>query len=129
VPLLVVVVDVSGPIDAALMERFAREVEAITRRLAATLALAIGDIQVRRVAHFAPGRADLRSIGFHGGGRIDFTSPREEADRPDPDMTVVLTDLRDPARSRPPSVVLRAVPETWRKAEPPLGRKLVLGLV
>ena len=35
VPRLVVIVDVSGSIDDALMERFAREIEAITRRLEA----------------------------------------------------------------------------------------------
>ena len=128
-PRLVVVVDVSGSIDSALLERFSREIDAITRRLAAALVLVIGDLQVRRVAHFAPGRSDLRSIEFHGGGGTDFTPLLEEADRHDPDMTVVLTDLQGPARFRPRSAVLWAVPEAWRSAEPPFGRKLVLGLV
>lgn len=128
-PRLVVVVDVSGSIDEALMERFAREIEAITRGLEAALVLVIGDLQVRRVAHFTPGRSDLRSIEFHGGGGTDFTPLLEEADRHDPDMTVVLTDLQGPARFRPRSAVLWAVPEAWRTTEPPFGRKLVLGLV
>jgi predicted metal-dependent peptidase len=127
-PRLVVVVDVSGSIDGALLERFAREIEAITRRLAASLVLVIGDMQVRRVAHFAPGHSDLRSIDFHGGGGTDFTPLLEEADHHDPDMTVVLTDLQGPARFRPRSAVLWAVPEAWRSAEPPFGRKLVLGM-
>lgn len=126
-PRLVVVVDVSGSIDGALLERFAREIEAITRRLAAALVLVIGDMQVRRVAHFAPGRSDLRSLEIHGGGGTDFTPLLEEADRHDPDMTVVLTDLQGPARFRPRSPVLWAVPEAWRTTEPPFGRKLVLG--
>ncbi len=128
-PRLVVVVDVSGSIDEALMERFAREIEAITRRLEAALVLVIGDMQVRHVAHFAPGRSDLRRVEFHGGGGTDFTPLLEEADRHAPDMTVVLTDLQGPARYRPRSAVLWAVPEAWRTAEPPFGRKLVLGLV
>ncbi len=127
-PRLAVVVDVSGSIDGALLERFSREIEAITRRLAAALVLVIGDMQVRRVAHFAPGRSDLRSIEFHGGGGTDFTPLLEEADRHDPDMTVVLTDLQGPVRFRPRSAVLWAVPEAWRSAAPPFGRKLVLGL-
>lgn len=128
-PRLAVVVDVSGSIDEALMERFAREIEAITRRLEAALVLVIGDMQVRRVAHFTPGRSDLRSIEFHGGGGTDFTPLLEEADRHAPDMTVVLTDLQGPARFRPRSAVLWAVPETWKAAEPPFGRKVVLGVV
>jgi len=125
-PRLVVIVDVSGSIDDALMERFAREIEAITRRLHAALTLVIGDERVQSVQRFEPGRGRLGEIAFQGGGGTDFTPMLEEADHHDPDITVVLTDLDGPARHRPRAPVLWAVPEVNARAEPPFGRKLVL---
>jgi hypothetical protein len=59
VPRLVLVVDVSGSIDDALLQRFSREIEAITRRLEAGLTLVIGDDRVQHVQRFEPGRCDL----------------------------------------------------------------------
>lgn len=126
VPRLVVVIDVSGSIDDTLMDRFAREIEAITRRTEAALVLVIGDDQVRRVVPFEPGRSSLREIEFHGRGGTDFTPLLEEADRHRPDLAVVLTDLDGPARFRPRWPVLWAVPEANAGVEPPFGRKLVL---
>ena len=49
-PHLVVIVDVSGSIDDGLLDKFAREIEAITRRQEAALVIIVGDDQVRRVA-------------------------------------------------------------------------------
>jgi predicted metal-dependent peptidase len=126
VPRLAVIVDVSGSIEAALMERFAREIEAITRRLEAGLVLIVGDDRVRHVAEFAPGRSDLREIEFSGGGGTDFTPLLEEAERYRPDIAVVLTDLEGPARRRPRWPVIWAVPQAHRAAVAPFGRKLVL---
>lgn len=126
VPRLVVVVDVSGSIDDRLLERFAGEIEAITRRLEADLVLVIGDRQVQRVAHFEPGRSDLRDIEFDGGGGTDFTPLLEEADRHGPDIGVVLTDLEGPARFRPLWPVIWAVPESDTTPVQPFGRKLIL---
>lgn len=126
VPRLVVIVDVSGSIDPALMERFAREIEAITRRLECGLVLVIGDERVQRVEHFEPGHADLRDIRFQGGGGTDFTPLLEEADTHRPDIAVVLTDLDGPARFRPRWPVIWAVPEAHAAAVAPFGRKLVL---
>lgn len=126
VPRLVVIVDVSGSIEEALMERFAGEIEGITRRLEAGLVLVIGDRQVQQVAHFQPGRSDLRAIQFNGGGGTDFTPLLEEADRHGPDIGVVLTDLDGPARFRPRWPVIWAVPESYQTPEQPFGRKLVL---
>ena len=126
VPRLVVVVDVSGSIDAALMTRFAREIESIARRLGAGLVLVVGDERVQSVQHFAPGRCKLQGIAFTGGGGTDFTPLLEEADRHGPDITVVLTDLDGPTRYRPRSPVLWAVPEAHAHAVPPFGRMLVL---
>ena len=126
VPRLVVVVDVSGSVDTALLGRFAAEIEAITRRLGASLLLVIGDDRVRRVQPCAPGRSPLRDIMFAGGGDTDFTPLLQEADRHQPDITVVLTDLAGPARFRPRWPVLWAVPEACADAVAPFGRKLVL---
>jgi predicted metal-dependent peptidase len=126
VPRLVVIVDVSGSIEDDLMERFANEIEAITRRLEAGLVLVIGDEQVRSVTRYEPGHSDLRQIEFLGGGGTDFTPLLEEAERHGPDIVIVLTDLQGPANFRPRWPVIWAVPEAERLAEPPFGRKLVL---
>ena len=125
-PRLVVVVDVSGSIADKLLERFAREIEAITRRLEAALVLVIGDERVQKVTRFEPGRSDLRQIAFNGGGGTDFTPLLEEADRHRPDLIVVLTDLEGPAHYRPRSPVVWAVPEPVDLAVAPFGRKLSL---
>ena len=121
-----VVVDVSGSIEAALMARFAGEIEAISRRLEATLVLVLGDERVLHVQAFEPGSSDLRAIAFHGGGGTDFTPLLEEAQRHRPDITVVLTDLQGPARFRPRCPVIWAVPPAYRHAAVPFGRMLVL---
>jgi predicted metal-dependent peptidase len=126
VPRLVLVVDVSGSIDDALMQRFAREIKSISRRLAAGVTLIVGDDRVRRIERFAPGRCDLAEIEFKGGGGTDFGPLLEEAARHQPDITVVLTDLDGPAHYRPRCPVLWAVPQAFAGAVLPFGRKLVL---
>jgi predicted metal-dependent peptidase len=125
-PRLVVIVDVSGSVDDKLLERFALQIEAITRRQEAGLTLIIGDERVRKVEEFKPGVSDLRKIEFQGRGGTDFTPLLIEADKHRPDITVVLTDLDGPADYRPRWPVIWAVPEEHRNAEPPFGRKLVL---
>jgi hypothetical protein len=125
-PQLVVIVDVSGSIEGVLLERFAREIETITRRHEAALVLVVGDDRVRSVVEFAPGRTDLRNIEFAGGGGTNFTALLREADKHRPDMVVVLTDLDGPADFRPRWPVIWAVPETHASASQPFGRKLTL---
>jgi len=131
VPRLAVMVDVSGSIDAALMTRFAGEIEAISRRLEAAVVVVIGDDQVRRVEWFDPERARpvarrLASIEFQGGGGTDFTPLLQEADRHRPDLAVFLTDLDGPAYFRPRWPVIWAVPQSQADRAAPFGRKLVL---
>ncbi len=129
VPRLVLVVDVSGSIDDALMRRFAREIEALSRRLAASLVLVIGDDHVQQVLVHRPGRssvADLLKLLRFDGGNTDFTPLLAEAGTHRPDLIVVLTDLDGPARLRPACPVLWAVPEAHAAAPAPFGRKLVL---
>jgi predicted metal-dependent peptidase len=126
VPRLALIVDVSGSIEGDLMDRFAREIEAITRRLESGLVLVIGDDRVQRIEHVEPGQGALREIAFKGGGGTDFTPLLEAADQHRPDITVVLTDLQGPARFRPRCPVVWAVPEAYAAAVQPFGCKLVL---
>jgi predicted metal-dependent peptidase len=126
-PRLAIIVDVSGSIEDMLMERFAREIEAILRRQEAGLVLIIGDERVRRVEVFEPGRRfDLSEIQFSGGGGTDFTPLLKEADKHHPDIAVVLTDLEGPADFHPRWPVIWAVPESHARAVQPFGRKLTL---
>jgi hypothetical protein len=126
VPRLVLVVDVSGSIDAALLARFAGEVAAITRRQEAETVLVAGDNRVQCVVRCAPGEVDLADVELRGGGGTDFTPLLEEAARHRPDLIVVLTDLDGPARHVPRVPVLWAVPESRPRVVPPFGRVLVL---
>ncbi|MFZ1108009.1 MAG: VWA-like domain-containing protein [Rhodomicrobium sp.] len=125
-PRLVVIVDVSGSVDDKLLERFASQIEAITRRQEAGLTLIIGDDRVRKVEQYKPGVSDLRKIEFQGRGDTDFTPLLIEAEKYRPDIAVVLTDLDGPAGFRPRWPVIWAVPEEHRDAPHPFGRKLVL---
>jgi predicted metal-dependent peptidase len=125
-PRIAVIVDVSGSIDDDLMQRFADEIAAISRRQEAGLILVIGDDRVRRVEVFKPGRFDLSDMDFTGGGGTDFTPLLERADLYRPDIGVVLTDLEGPARFRPHWPVIWAVPESHAAAAPPFGQVLSL---
>jgi predicted metal-dependent peptidase len=126
VPCLAVIVDVSGSIQAELMQRFAHEIEAISRRQESAVILIIGDDRVRHVETFSPGRADLRRIEFEGGGDTDFGPLLEHAASYRPDIAVVLTDLDGPAAFRPRFPVIWAVPHANRHAVVPFGRKVTL---
>jgi predicted metal-dependent peptidase len=126
-PRIAVIVDVSGSIGEDLLQRFAGEIAAISRRQEAGLVLVIGDNRVRRVEVFKPGRFDLSDIDFAGGGGTDFTPLLERADQYRPDIAVVLTDLEGPARFRPDWPVIWAVPESHAYALPPFGQKLTMG--
>ena len=125
-PKIAIIVDVSGSIDDDLMQIFATEIAAISRRQEAGLVLVIGDDRVRRVEVFKPGRFDLDDIDFAGGGGTDFTPLLERADQYRPDIAVVLTDLQGPARFQPNWPVIWAVPESHALALPPFGQLLAL---
>jgi predicted metal-dependent peptidase len=126
VPKVVVVVDVSGSIDDALLARFAAEVEALVRRLEAALVVVIGDERVHEVRRFEPGRGRLEGLALPGQGGTDFTPLLAEAARHRPDLIVVLTDLDGPAKEPPRCPVLWAVPESFAHARAPFGRVLAL---
>jgi hypothetical protein len=129
VPRLVVVADVSGSVDEALLARFAREIVSLTRRLQAPWTLVVGDDAVRAVRHFEPGCGEFGKLPARGGGGTDFTPLLEEAGRHRPDLIVVLTDLDGPARGRPRCPVLWAVPAVGAfpvPPRPPFGQVLQL---
>ena len=125
---LAVIVDISGSIEDGVLDRFAAEVDAISRRTGAALTIIAGDDRVRSVAHPDPGRSGLMDLSFEGGGGTDFTPLLEEADKHRPDLGVVLTDLDGPARFQPRWPVLWAVPIEARHRPAPFGRKLVIDL-
>ncbi len=57
-----------GEAQTLIMEpRFAREIEAITRRMEAKI-LVVVDHQVRRGDFFEPGRSSLQELRLQGGG-------------------------------------------------------------
>jgi predicted metal-dependent peptidase len=126
VPSLAVIVDVSGSVEDAVLQRFAAEVDAISRRTGAAVTLIVGDEIVRSVSHPKPGHSGLDAVSFEGGGGTDFTPLLEEADRHRPDLGIVLTDLDGPARFEPNWPVLWAVPIADRHRPAPFGRKLVI---
>jgi hypothetical protein len=129
VPSLVLVVDVSGSIEPPLLRQFAREVEALTRRLCATLVLVVGDERVRAVQRFTPGSAAATALGqiaFQGGGGTDFRPLLAEAVKHRPDLIVVLTDLDGPVGEAPRVPVIWAVPEDQAPVAAALGGKLVV---
>ncbi|MBL8306739.1 MAG: hypothetical protein JNM33_08590 [Rubrivivax sp.] len=128
VPRLVVMVDVSGSVDETLLARFAREVDALSRRLECGVTVVLGDDRVREVVHHAPGRSRLRDLVFTGGGETDFTPLLEEADRHAPDIGLFFTDLEGGTRFQPRWPVVWAVPglpgRPW--PQPGFGRVLEL---
>lgn len=123
---LVVMVDVSGSIEPELMDRFAQEIEAISRRTESAITIVIGDQAVTGIETFEAGRSNLREIEFIGGGGTDFSPLLRAADRLRPDIGVFLTDLDGPAEFRPDWPVLWAVPAAAAQRPQPFGRKLVL---
>jgi predicted metal-dependent peptidase len=125
-PRLAVVVDVSGSIDARLLQRFAAEVDALSRQHGAGGVLIAGDDRVRHVEPFHPGRCRWQSLVFEGGGGTDFAPLLAEAGRHRPDIAVVLTDLDGPAGPCPRWPVLWAVPAEHARTVVPFGRIVVM---
>ena len=127
VPRLVVILDISGSIDEALLARFAGQLDAITRQLDAQIVLIAGDDKVRHEVVNVPGRCGLLSLpDMTGGGGTRFAPLIEAAARHSPDYVVVLTDLQGPAGPAPAFPVLWAVPPANAYAKVPYGRLLVL---
>ncbi len=123
---LALMVDVSGSIDDLLLERFAGEIAAISRRTESPVTLIVGDDRVREVREFAVGECRLLPLEVAGGGGTDFSPLLEEAARRGADLGVVLTDLEGPAAFRPAFPVIWAVPPSQQYLTLPFGRRIVL---
>lgn len=123
---LAVMLDVSGSIDSTLLQRFAAELSAITRRQEASAVVIVGDDRVREVRVFEPGLTDLDGIACQGGGGTDFAPLLAEASNWSPDIGIFLTDLDGPAAYRPVFPVVWAVPQANAHLDIPFGTKLVL---
>ena len=126
VPRLVLVVDVSGSIDDALLHRFGSEVGAIARRANAELFLIAGDDRVRWQGPVQPGRLNLADLQFDGGGGTDFSPLLEAADTCRPDLVLVLTDLDGPNRFEPEWPLVWAVAPGWSGQRPAVGEVVPL---
>ena len=75
--------DVSGWVDDALPDRFAREIGAITRRLEAGLLWVVDDDRMRHLTRLDAAAAGPRACAirsFQGGGGTNFTLLLQEAD-------------------------------------------------
>jgi predicted metal-dependent peptidase len=122
---LALIVDVSGSVDAALLQRFTGELTALSRRLKCEVVLIVGDDRVRHVERQRPGALRSPRLDVAGGGDTDFEPLLAEAERHLPDMAIVFTDLQGPAGPRPPWPVIWAVPS--RSApQAPFGTRLLL---
>ena len=99
---LVVAVDVSGSVDAVLLEQFAAELRAIAEDLRpAAVDVLYCDARVQRRESFEPGeRIELRACG---GGGTDFRPVFAALTGEDPPAALVyLTDLYGPAPEHAP---------------------------
>lgn len=123
---LCVMVDVSGSVDNALMQRFANEVDRMLRLYRAEVHLIVGDDTVRHQCTLRPGCQPLRNIEFHGGGGTDFAPLLEAASRYRPDIGVFLTDLDGPSPKPPNWPLIWAVPYSTQALMPPFGQRLLL---
>ena len=125
-PRLCILVDVSGSVEDALMQRFSNEIDRIIRTFNAEALLLIGDDCVRERHRLKSGVAELRAIDFTGGGGTDFVPMINAASEFKPDIGVFLTDLEGPAGDSPNWPIIWAVPVEANAHPVPFGRKIVL---
>ncbi len=125
-PSLVVVLDVSGSIDDALLAQLSTHLRALCRQSGAVSTVIGGDDRVRFVEQLKGAELDLTAFKFDGGGGTDFEPLLAEAAQHRPDYAVVLTDLDGPAGPTPAFPVLWAVTAEHAEAEVPFGRLLVV---
>lgn len=125
-PRLCVLVDVSGSVEDALMQRFANEIDRILRTYRTSITLIIGDDKVLQQLRLESGVAELRNINFNGGGGTDFRPMIEAATKCKPDMGIFLTDLEGPAGDAPGWPLVWAVPANSTIQPLPFGRRIIL---
>jgi len=123
-----VCVDVSGSISDALIQRFAGEIDGISRRTGADITLIVFDDGVHLVKDLDRDRLrdQLRGLVFNARGGTSFIEPVAEALKHDPSIVVVLTDLMGPFGPTP-----KQVPVVWASCgnigqRAPFGRTIYL---
>ena len=125
-PRLAIGIDSSSSVDGARLALFASQVAGIARRTGAETHVLVFDetVRERRVMRAGAWERAVTEFGFTRDGGTDFTEVLAEADRLDPAVIVMLTDLDAPLPARPRAPVIWAVPEDV--APPAWGRVISL---
>jgi predicted metal-dependent peptidase len=126
-PRVAVAIDTSSSVDETRLALFAAQVAGIARRTGAETHVLVFDdgVRARRVMRAGQWEPAVTGLDFTRDGGTDFTEVMAEADKLDPAVIVMLTDLDAPLPSRPRAPVIWAVPEAPR-ATPAWGRVLSL---
>jgi predicted metal-dependent peptidase len=114
-------------VDETRLRLFAAQVAGIARQTGAETHVLIFDETVRERRLMRAGTWDraVTGMAFSRDGGTDFAPVLAEADRLDPAVIVMLTDLDAPLPARPRAQVIWAVPEE-PPAAPAWGRVLSL---
>jgi predicted metal-dependent peptidase len=126
-PRVAIGIDSSSSVDETRLRLFAAQVAGIARRTGAETHVLIFDETVRERRLMRAGTWDraVTDMAFSRDGGTDFALVLAEADRLEPAVIVMLTDLDAPLPDRPRAPVIWAVPEEPRAA-PAWGRVLSL---
>jgi hypothetical protein len=126
-PRVAVGIDSSSSVDAARLALFAAQVAGIARRTGAETHVLVFDegVRERRVMKAGSWERAVTGLAFTRDGGTSFAEVMAEADRIDPAVIVMLTDLDAELPARPRAPVIWAVPEEVRQA-PAWGRVVSL---
>lgn len=126
-PRVAVGIDSSSSVDATRLALFAAQVAGIARRTGAETHVLVFDeaVRDRQVMRAGSWERAVTGLAFTRDGGTDFAPALAEADRLDPAVIVMLTDLDAPLPDRPRAPVIWAVPEPPRTA-PAWGRVVSL---
>jgi predicted metal-dependent peptidase len=126
-PRVAIGIDSSSSVDETRLRLFAAQVAGIARRTGAETHVLIFDETVRERRVMKAGTWDraVTGLSFSRDGGTDFAPVMAEADRLDPAVIVMLTDLDAALPARPRAPVIWAVPEDPRVV-PEWGRVLSL---
>jgi predicted metal-dependent peptidase len=126
-PRVAIGIDSSSSVDGTRLALFAAQVAGIARRTGAETHVLVFDeaVRERRVMRAGTWDRAVTGLAFSRDGGTDFGPVLAEADRLEPAVIVMLTDLDAPLPDRPRAPVIWAVPEPPLKA-PEWGRVVSL---
>jgi predicted metal-dependent peptidase len=115
-PRVAVGIDSSSSVDDTRLALFAAQVAGIARRTGAETHVLVFDeaVRERRVMRAGSWDRAVTDLAFSRDGGTDFAPVLAEADRLDPAVIVMLTDLDAPLPDRPRAPVIWAVPDDPR---------------